>query len=146
MEITMKWLLEHNACESARKLWRETNDNDHQVMLRRLIDREHYDYASWLIVRVMARKSYLLYSAYATELSAPNYEREFPGSDVIRRCVAAVRAVAENDTAENRSAVWSVWSAESAARSATESAESAALDKIKKQIEKIVKKMEATKC
>jgi hypothetical protein len=127
MNIDMEWLVKNDACEESRQEWKADNDNEHLPMLKRLISHKYYLWANWLIVRVMTRRQYLLYSAFATECAAPAYEKIHPNDDVIRRCISAVRAVAENDTKENRSAAESARSAaEYAARSAAEAAEAAA--------------------
>ena len=124
MIIDMEWLVKNDACEESRQEWKADNDNEHLPMLKRLISHKYYLWANWLIVRVMTRRQYLLYSAFATECAAPAYEKIHPNDDVIRRCISAVRAVAENDTKENRSAAESARSAaEYAARSAAEAAE-----------------------
>jgi len=87
-----------------------------------LLDIQHYDWANWLIVRVMERKQYLAYAIFSAEQVIGIYETQHPSNDRPRKAIEAAKRVLENDTPENRANAWAAYAAAYAAAADAEAA------------------------
>jgi hypothetical protein len=67
MKITSKWLRSKNACADGYKWFLYQHINDSMKIIERLIAQDHYEWANWLIVRVMTREEYISYAIYSAE-------------------------------------------------------------------------------
>jgi hypothetical protein len=65
MKITVQWLERKNACSEAIEEFKQQKERDSYKILQILIKQKRYDWANWLIVRVMKYKQYVRYAIYA---------------------------------------------------------------------------------
>ena len=106
MKITLEWLKEKRACGSGVDWCVENKliDLDVSDFLRGLANGNQYQWANWLIVRVMTRPQYLAYAIFAAEQVIDIYEKKYPDNKKPREAIEAAKKVLENDTKENRDA------------------------------------------
>ena len=91
MEITMQWLEENGACQESRDAWRAERDNNHEVMVHRLMDGGQFDWANWLVSRLLARDDRVRYAIHAAELVLSIYETTYPDDDRPRKAIEAAK-------------------------------------------------------
>ena len=133
-KITIDVLKEYRACNEAVEMFGERTKGEVESirLLRLLIKDKKYDWANWLIIRVMNHQQFLAYAIYAAEQVLDNFEKKFPNDNRPRLAIEAAKKVLKRDTKKNRSAAesaarsaWSAWSAARSAESAAWSAWSA---------------------
>jgi hypothetical protein len=109
MLITDEWIKSNRPCQEALDWWDEI-ERDSTKILEKLITETHYEWANWLIVRVMTRLQYLKYAIFAAEQVLPIWEK-YSQDRSPHRSIEAAKQVCENDTVENRAAAWAAWAA-----------------------------------
>ena len=142
--ITKKWLQDHWACSEAINQFPTLNKKRVEVatlikMAVRNNNKEHLEWANWLISRAMTKKERIKYSIYAAKLILKNFESKHPEDKRPRKAIEAAQKYLNSPTAKNKAAANSaaysaVYSsaysaAYSAANSAAYSAYSAAWNK-----------------
>jgi len=130
MLITKEWLKEKSACKEGYEwsLKQEGFENGVEVVkfLDMLVKADHWNWANWVIVRVMTSPQYLSYAIYSAEQVIDIYEKKYHKDDRPRKAIEAAKKVLENDTPENRAAAYAAASASAAASVAASSAAYAA--------------------
>lgn len=110
MLITKEWLKEKSACVEGYEwaLKQEGFDKGIEVIefLNMLVKEDHWNWANWVIVRVMTRPQYLAYAIFSAEQVIDIYEKRSPNDDMPRKAIEAARKVLETDTEENRRAAY----------------------------------------
>ena len=107
MKITLKFLKDKSACADGVD-WCEKNNLiglDAVPFLEKLIENNKLDWASWLIVRVMASyKDYVSYAVFAAEQVIDIYERKYPNDGRPRKAIEAAKLCIKNPSKKNKSA------------------------------------------
>ena len=103
MRLTNKWIKEHQPCPEAFDWW-DKKERDSTRLLEKLIGEKRYEWANWLIIRVMTRPQYLSYAIFSAEQVLEIYEKMYPSDQRPRLAIEAAKKVLENDTSENRNA------------------------------------------
>ena len=106
MKITLDFLKEKSACQSGVDWCVENNliGLETPDFLHGLAKGSNYQWANWLIVRVMTRPQYLAYAIFAAEQVIDSYEKKYPDNKRPREAIEAAKKVLENDTEKNRAA------------------------------------------
>ena len=120
MKLTKKWLQEQLACQSGIDWFVAQKETDGVKVVNKLVRQDEFDWANWLIVRIMSYKQYVSYGVYAAEQVIKDYEKAYPADDRPRKAIEAAKKCINNPSEENKSAARSA--AESAAESAAWSA------------------------
>ena len=124
MEITQKNLKDWSACTDGYK-WAcgvlKDKPMDDVKFLEVLMKEDRYDWANWVIVRVMTYDQYVGYAVYAAEQVIDIYEKKCPDDKRPRLAIEAAKNCIglKGDAA---------WAARAAARAAAGDAEAAAGD------------------
>lgn len=146
MLITKEWLKSKSACTEGYEwsLKQKGFDTGIEVIkfLGMLVDDNHWNWANWVIVRVMTPPQYLAYAIYAAEQVIDIYEKEYPKDDRPRKAINAAKEVLRSDTVGNRDAAMAAAEAAMAAAGAAEAsawaaawaAEAAANNSMRKEI------------
>lgn len=113
MKITTQWLRTHDACVEAIVAYKGQTETDALTILRTLVGAEKFEWANWLVVRLMTYKQYVSYAVYAAEQCIGNYEQLFPADPNPRHAIEAAKKCINNPTKENKARAASA--AESAA-------------------------------
>lgn len=123
-KITENWLREKSACLEGIEWFLTCKKETPLDILDQLIKEKQYDWANWLIVRVMFREQYLQYAIFAAEQVIDIFEKVYSDDKRPRKAIEAARAVLESDTEINRKAA--TGAANAAMGGATDSAYSVA--------------------
>ena len=127
MKITTELLESLQACRAGIDLVASYPDKDPEAVIRRLVADDYWDWANWLLPRLMDYKGYVSYAVYAAELVLPIWEKKYPNDKRPRKAIEAAKRCIDNPSDENRLAADSraaAWAA--AARSAIPAAREAA--------------------
>ena len=120
MLITKEWLKSKSACIEGYEWFLKQKGFYTGIevikLLEMLVDDDHWDWANWVIVRVMTRPQYLAYAIYAAEQVIDIYEKKYPKNDRPRKAINAAKEVLRSDTVGNRAAARvAAWAARVAA-------------------------------
>jgi len=71
MQISKEWLEEKNACQEGMKFVEEKKliGLEGAEFVRKLMDYEKYEYANWIIVRIMDREQRVKYANFSADLA-----------------------------------------------------------------------------
>lgn len=105
-EITKEWLNEENACKDGIAWFCGQKETASILVLEKLITEEKYDYANWLIVRVMEYHDYVSYAVYAAEQVRHIYEDYYPSDNRPRKAIDAAKICINNPSKENKKKAW----------------------------------------
>jgi len=104
MKITTELLQSLNACQSGINLVATYPDKDHEAVIRRLVADDHWDYANWLLPRLMDYRGYVSYAVYAAELVLPIWEKQYPKDGRPRKAIEAAKRCIDDPSDENKEA------------------------------------------
>jgi hypothetical protein len=102
-KITDKWIKEKRPCLSAMEWW-DKQERDSLTILNKLIKEKHYDWANWLIVRIMHKHDYVSYAIYAAEQVIDIYEKKYPDDKRPRKAIEAAKKYLKNPSIKTRTA------------------------------------------
>ena len=106
MKVTKEWLKKNNACAEAVEKFNEVfpGGEDGITVVLRAIDIKRFDWANWLVVRLMTHTQQTTYAVFAAEQVIDIYEAKYPQDIRPRQAIQAAKAVLKNNTARNRAA------------------------------------------
>ena len=116
MEITVKFLKDERACTEGVDWFKNQNETEHTNVINALKKEGYFNWANWLIVRLLTHPKQIQYAIFAAEQVIEIFEKEFPNDKRPRMAIEAARLVFKKDNKENRAA------AGEAARAAGEAA------------------------
>ena len=102
MKITKEWLKEQEVCIEGFDWFNNQGEVDSIKIIRKLIAEKKFDYANWLIVRIMKYEQYVAYAIYAAELVIDIYEKKYKNDNSPRLAIEAAKLCLTNNTEENR--------------------------------------------
>jgi hypothetical protein len=126
--VTVNFLKSISACHDAVEEFKSRTNGEVEAvkLLRLLIKDEKYQWANWLIVRVMSRPQYLAYAVFAAEQVLDIFEKKYPEDKRPRMAIEAAKKVVMDDTTANREAAgeaareaareaaWAAWASRAA--------------------------------
>jgi hypothetical protein len=93
MKITQKWMREVGACQVARVALRENRPmSDPFEILDKAMEISRFDWANWMITRLMNKRQQVEYAVFAAELVINIYEDKNPSDDRPRKAIEAAKA------------------------------------------------------
>ena len=125
MELSKELLESWDACDPGLAWFESQDETDGIAVVKKLVDDERLEWASWLIAYLLDRPDCIRYAVYAARSVLQ------PGDEQSQACIEAAERVIESDTEENRKAALAAaraaaWSAGAAARAAWAAARAAA--------------------
>lgn len=126
MKLTVKKLKSLDACDDAIQVFKEQKERDVFKVFALMLGDKKYQWANWLIVRLLKRKNKIRYTIYAAEQCLDKFEQKYPNNKRPRLAIKAAKKVVKKDNEENRDAAFSAVSAASAASAAFSAAQSVA--------------------
>ena len=125
--ISVNYLNKLGACSEAVEMLKNQKETDPIKILQGCMKINHFDWANWLIVRLMTRKQNLQYSVFAAESIINIYEKKYPNDKRPRRAIEAAKKVLKYDSKKNRAyAAYAATAAYAAANTAANAAAYAA--------------------
>ncbi len=116
--ITVNYLNKLGACPEAIEMFKNQRETNSIKILQGCMKINHFDWANWLIVRLMNRKQKLQYSIFAAESVIDIYEKKYPDDKRPRETVDAAKAVLKHDSKKNRASAHAAANAANAANAA----------------------------
>jgi hypothetical protein len=104
MIITKEFLAEKRACSDGVKWFLAQQKTKDIHVLNSLIQAKKWDWANWLIVRVMTYKQYVSYAVYAAEQVIDIYEKRYPEDKRPRAAIEAARKCIKDPSDSNKQA------------------------------------------
>ena len=94
--LTIKKVKQMGACQDAldwgEKIWKEKEFKEMDA-IKRLMKEKRYDWANWLIARLLSRDNKTRYAIFAAEQVIGIYEKKYPNDDRPRKAIEAAKAV-----------------------------------------------------
>jgi hypothetical protein len=104
MKITKEWLEGKKACSKGVDWFVKQKETDGVVVVKKLIKEKLFDWANWLIVRIMDYKQRVSYAVFAAEKVISIYEKKYPDDNRPRAAIEAAKKCIENPSKENKKA------------------------------------------
>ncbi len=95
-EITLDFLKSKNACEDGIKWFNNQPHTNTKEVLSRLISENKYNWANWLIVRVMDKESCIKYAIYAANSVLTLYTAQYPQDHRPHKAIIAAQEYLDN--------------------------------------------------
>ena len=119
MNITTELLQSLDANQKDIDLVASYDDKEAEAVIRQLVKDNRWDYANWLLPRLMDYKGYVSYAVFAAELVLPIWEKKHPDEQRPRQAIAAAKRCIDDPSEENKKAAElaaeAAWAAEWAA-------------------------------
>ena len=112
--ISVSYLNKISACKEAVEMFKNQNETNPVKIIQGTMEINHFDWANWLIVRLMTRKQKLQYSIFAAESVINIYEKKHPNDKRPRRAIEAAKKVLKYDSKKNRAAAYAAATAATA--------------------------------
>src|SRR5262249_22781363 len=103
-QITREWLEEKNACSAGLEWDVKKRITDPIKGIENLVAKNNWQWANWLIVRVMTYKQYVNYAVFAAELVIDIYEKRNPDSKKPRKAIEAAKKCITDPSSNNKKA------------------------------------------
>ena len=126
--ITANWLNEINACSDAVEAFKNQKETNPVKVVQGAMKIDRFNWANWLIVRLMDRKQKIQYAIFAAESVIDIFEKKYPNDDRPRNAIEAAKKVLEKDSKKNRDAAAYADAADAAAAAAAAAAYAAYAD------------------
>lgn len=105
IKITDKFLSKHNACSEGVQWWCDNGKEPDPIKTIKLLMSDNYfDWANWLIVRLMTHDQKIKYAIYAAEQVIDIYEKKYPDDKRPREAILAAKKYLKNKTIKNKNA------------------------------------------
>lgn len=104
-KITKEWIKGKNACESGYKWALRILDGksmDSVEFINKLLADDKWDWANWVIVRIITHHQYLAYATFYAENIIDIYEKSYPNDTLPRKAIEANKSVLINGDSETR--------------------------------------------
>jgi len=122
MNITTKLLRSLNACQDGIYLVATYEDKEAGAVIRRLVADNKWNWANWLIARLMSYKQYVSYAVFASLQVIDIFEKKHPGDNRPRKAIEAAKKCIDDPSEENKKAAakaakaakkapWAAWAA-----------------------------------
>ena len=115
MKLTEKWLIEKGACQEGIDLWKNKKPNDPIEAINLLMEGGRFNYANWLIVRLMTHEQQIKYAIFAAEQVIGIYEKHYPDDKRPRLAIEAAKEYLKYPDKKHRAAANAAYAAAGAA-------------------------------
>jgi hypothetical protein len=106
MNITNEWLQKNRACKEGAVWFNAQAEIDAKTVLMSLLEQDHFDWANWAVVRLMARKQRVKYAIYAAKKALKIYESTCPKNKAPREAIKAAKACFKNPSEKNKTTAY----------------------------------------
>jgi len=103
-KVTREFLRDKGVCSGGYEFWCKNCEgltNEKQILK---LAEKHFEWANWLIVRIMSYEEYVAYAIFAAELVLYIYEKKYPNNKAPRQAIEAAKKCLSNPTTENKKA------------------------------------------
>jgi hypothetical protein len=104
MEITKEFLRNIGACADGYKWFCECGETDHETVINKLMEEDCFDWANWVIVRLMTKEQCVRYAIFAAEQVIGIFEAKYPEDKRPWAAIEAAKKYLEEPSESNRKA------------------------------------------
>ena len=119
MKLTKKKLKSLNPCTDGYEFYLKCNTTDLKMFIKELMKIGRFDWANWLLPRLMTHKQKIMYAVFAAKQVLPIFEQEYPKNKIPRLAIEAAEKCIKHNTVKNRKIAASAANAASAASAAS---------------------------
>ena len=125
--LSVNYLNKLGACPEAVEMFKNQNETNPVKIIQGTMKINHFDWANWLIARLMTRKQNLQYAIFAAESVINIYEKGCPNDKRPRNAIEATNKVLKYNSKKNRAdAAYAADAADAASAAAYDAAYNAA--------------------
>jgi branched-subunit amino acid aminotransferase/4-amino-4-deoxychorismate lyase len=106
--ITIKLLHNLGACSEGIDWFQNQKETRADKVINALMKANKFDWANWLIVRLMSHKNQVRYAVYAAELVLPIFKKKYPKDKRPRKAIQTTKRWLKSPTEENRIAAYAI--------------------------------------
>ena len=114
-KITTEFLQSINACQSGIDQVAKYENKEPVAVIRQLVADDHWDWANWLLPRLMDYKGYVSYAVFAALQVIDIYEKKYPNDKRPRLAIEAAQRCIDDPSKKNKleaeAAAWAAWAA-----------------------------------
>ena len=104
-KVDLKLLKKLNACNDAIVAFKNHQpDNNAEAVIEKAMELCRFDWANWLLVRLMSKKQKVQYAIYAAELVLHYFEEKYPKDGRPRKAIEAAKAYVKRQSKKNKNA------------------------------------------
>jgi hypothetical protein len=104
MKVTREFLEKEGACLEGVKWYVRHELTDHAEIINTLVADNHFDWANWLIVRLMKKKQKVQYAVFAADQVIGIYDKKHPDDNRPRLAIEAAKKYLEKPSIKNKNA------------------------------------------
>ena len=78
MKISKRWLNEKSACSGGKEWFENQTEKDGVAVVEKLMAEQKFEWANWLIARLMKQEQYVKYAVFAAEQVAYLWKDKYP--------------------------------------------------------------------
>lgn len=102
MKITLKQLSTLGACKEGKAWFKSQAERELRLLIKSAIDADHFDWANWLIVRLLGQDDKIRYAIFAAESVLPLFETVYPNNKLPREAIEATKRYLQTKSETNR--------------------------------------------
>lgn len=110
-KITTEFLQSINACQSGIDQVAKYENKEPIAVIRQLVADDYWDWANWLIVRIMDYKQYVSYAVFAALQVIDIYEKKYPNDKRPRLAIEAAQRCIDYPSKKNKLEAREAWAA-----------------------------------
>jgi hypothetical protein len=102
MNITLEFLETNSACQTGIKFFKKEFNKpiEHKIFINKLIEKDRYQWAYWVIVKILNKTNNIKFTIYAAESVLFLFEKEYPDDNRPRKAIEAAKNCLKNKTAD----------------------------------------------
>ena len=89
--IDREWLEVHGACRDGMEFFLTERILSPRAGIRNLLNKNHFNWANWLLVRLLTHKQKVRYAVFAAEQVIKIYTEQYPNDDRPRKAIKAAK-------------------------------------------------------
>jgi len=105
-KITRDFLRKQEACEDGYKWWCKNCEGLSNIEQIKKLAQHRFDWANWLIVRILNHKQRLQYAVFAAEQVIDIYEKKYPNDNRPRKAIEAAKKCIKRNSKYNIDAAY----------------------------------------
>ena len=98
MKITIELLEKYEACEEGIDWFNAQEETDLAKVCDKLLAEDYFDWANWLLSRILSKDNKIRYAIHAAELVLHVFEEKYPDDDRPRKAIEAAKEYLKNQS------------------------------------------------
>ena len=104
MKIDNEFLKKHSACMDGVKWFLKQKKTDVFIIIKNLVKDDHWDWANWLVTRLMHKKQNVQYAIFAAESVIDIYKKKYSKDNRPQKAIQAAKNYLKNPYKKTKNA------------------------------------------